>query len=131
MVVQRFVMQALRGEPLTVYGDGTQRRSFTWVGDVVNALVSLSEHGGAYGSVFNVGHTKDITIHDLAQLVKTMTGSASPIVFVPYDEAYQKGFEDMRRRMPDISRISALIGYKPRVSLREMLEQTIASSCPA
>jgi UDP-glucose 4-epimerase len=127
MVVPRFVTQALQGEPLTVYGDGTQRRSFTWVGDVVNALVSLSEHGGAYGGVFNVGHTKDITVHDLARLVKTLTGSASPIVLVPYDEAYQKGFEDMPRRMPDISRINALIGYKPRLGLREMLEQTIAS----
>ena len=126
MVVPRFVTQALRGEPLTVYGDGTQRRSFTWVGDVVSALVTLAEHGSAYGSVFNVGHTKDITIHDLALLVKTMTGSASPIVFVPYEEAYQKGFEDMPRRMPDISRINALIAYKPRLSLREMLEPTIA-----
>jgi UDP-glucose 4-epimerase len=126
MVVPRFVSQALRGEPITVYGDGTQRRSFTWVGDVAAAIATLSERGEAYGSVFNVGHTRDITIYDLARLVKEMTGSRSPIVLVPYDEAYQAGFEDMPRRMPDISRVRALIGYEPRFSLREMLEQTIA-----
>jgi UDP-glucose 4-epimerase len=93
---------------------------------VVPRFVTQALRGEAYGSVFNVGHTKGITMHDLARLVKEMTGSRSPIVLVPYDEAYQPGFEDMPRRMPDISRISALIGYSPRLSLHEMLEQTIA-----
>jgi UDP-glucose 4-epimerase len=126
MVAPRFVSQALAGAPITVYGDGTQRRSFTWVGDVVAALVALSEHDGAYGEVFNIGHTKDIPIRDLALLVKQMTKSASPIVFVPYEEAYEKGFEDMPRRLPDISKIEALIGYRPKLELPEMLEHIIA-----
>ena len=128
MVVPRFVCQALDGKPITVYGDGTQRRSFTWVGDVVSAIIDLSERDAAYGEVFNVGHTKDIAISDLARLIKEMTSSASAIVLVPYEEAYEKDFEDMRRRMPDISRIQTLIGYKPTVDLPEMLEQIIAHS---
>jgi UDP-glucose 4-epimerase len=125
MVVPRFVSQALRGSPITVYGDGTQRRSFTWVGDVVGALIALAEHDNAYGEVFNIGHTKDITIHELAVLVREMTGSRSAIVFVPYEEAYEKGFEDMPRRMPDIAKIQALIGYRPKLDLREMLAEII------
>ena len=127
MVVPRFVSQALGGLPITVYGDGTQRRSFTWVGDVVGAMIALSEHENAYGEVFNIGHTKDITIHDLAALVREMTGSRSPIVLVSYEDAYEKGFEDMPRRMPDISKIQALIGYRPKLGLREMLAEIIAS----
>jgi UDP-glucose 4-epimerase len=126
MVVPRFVGQALRGEPITVYGDGTQRRSFTWVGDVVSALIELSERGTAYGDVFNIGHTKEIAIRDLAVMVRDRVGGRSPIVFVPYEEAYEKGFEDMPRRMPDISKIQALIGYRPKLDLPEMLEQIIA-----
>ncbi|MBI4219531.1 MAG: GDP-mannose 4,6-dehydratase [Chloroflexi bacterium] len=126
MVVPRFVVQALAGQPITVYGDGQQRRSFTWVGDVTNAMIELSEHGAAYGEVFNIGHTKEITIENLARMVKEITGSESPIVCVPYEQAYQKGFEDMQRRMPDISKIQALIGYRPKLDLREMLDQIIA-----
>ena len=126
MVVPRFVCQALEGKPITVYGDGEQRRSFTWVGDVVGAMADLVERGDAYGEVFNIGHTKDISIGDLARLIKEMTGSRSPIVLVPYEEAYEKDFEDMRRRMPDIAKVHRLIGYKPQVDLPDMLQQIIA-----
>lgn len=126
MVVPRFVRQALLGEPITVYGDGSQRRSFTWVGDVVEAMVRLIQEPRAYGEVFNVGHTKDISIYELAVMVKEMTGSPSEIVFVPYEQAYEEGFEDMPRRLPDISKIRSLIGYEPTLDLPEMLERIIA-----
>ncbi len=126
MVVPRFVHQALRGEPLTVYGDGTQRRSFTWVGDVVDAMIALVQHPGAVGEVFNVGHTKDIAIAELAHLVKRLTGSESEITHVAFEEAYETGFEDMARRLPDISKIERLIGYRPTLDLSEMLERIIA-----
>ncbi len=126
MVVPRFVRLALAGEPIPVYGDGTQRRSFTWVGDVIGAMLALIEHPKAYGEVFNIGHTKEISIHDLAALVKRMTGSRSDILLVPYEEAYEAGFEDMPRRVPDISKIERLIGYRPVLDLPEMLERVIA-----
>jgi UDP-glucose 4-epimerase len=126
MVVPRFVRLALAGEPIPVYGDGTQRRSFTWVGDVIGAMLALIEHPKAYGEVFNIGHTKEISIHDLAALVKAMTSSFSDIVLVPYEEAYEAGFEDMPRRVPDISKIQRLIGYQPVLDLPEMLERVIA-----
>jgi len=126
MVVPRFVRQALLRQPITVYGNGRQRRSFTWVGDVVEAMIRLIQEPRAYGEVFNVGHTEDISIYELACLVKEMTGSDSEIVFVPYDQAYEKGFEDMPRRLPDLSKIQALIGYRPTLTLQEMLERIIA-----
>jgi UDP-glucose 4-epimerase len=126
MVAPRFVKQALLGEPITVYGDGTQRRSFTWVGDVVSAMTKLIEHPGAYGEVFNVGHTNEISIYDLAELVKTMTESASEIVFIPYEQAYESGFEDMARRLPDLTKIQRTIGYRPTLDLPRMLEWLIA-----
>ncbi len=126
MVVPRFVRQALRGDPITVYGDGSQRRSFTWVGDVVDALVKLIQNPGAYGEVFNVGHDKEISIYELAVMVKEATQSSSEIVFVPYDEAYEPGFEDMPRRLPDLSKIRKLIGYQPSLDLPAMLERIIA-----
>jgi UDP-glucose 4-epimerase len=126
MVVPRFVRLALAGEPIPVYGDGTQRRSFTWVGDVIGAMLALIEHPKAYGEVFNIGHTKEISIHDLAVLVKAMTNSPSDIVLVPYEEAYEAGFEDMPRRVPDISKIQRFIGYRPMLDLPEMLERVIA-----
>lgn len=125
MVVPKFVRQALLGEPITVYGDGTQRRSFTWVGDVVEALIRLIQHPKAYGEVFNVGHTKETSIYELAVMVKEMTQSDSEIVFIPYEEAYEAGFEDMPRRLPDISKIQELIGYRPTLDLPEMLERII------
>jgi UDP-glucose 4-epimerase len=128
MVAPRFVKQALRGEPLTVYGDGTQRRSFTWVGDVVNAMIKLIQHPAAYGGVFNIGHTDDVSIYELAQLVKAMTESASEIIFIPYEQAYESGFEDMARRLPDLTRIEQTIGYRPTLDLPRMLEWLIAYS---
>jgi UDP-glucose 4-epimerase len=126
MVVPRFVRLALAGQPIAVYGDGTQRRSFTWVGDVVAAMLALIEHRQAYGEVFNVGHSKEISIYELAVLVKQMTASLSEIVLVPYEEAYEAGFEDMHRRAPDISKIQRFIGYQPMLDLPEMLERVIA-----
>ena len=126
MVVPRFVRLALAGEPIPVYGDGTQRRSFTWVGDVVGAMLALIAHPKAYGEVFNIGHTKEISIYELAVLVKHMTRSSSEIVLVPYEEAYEVGFEDMARRAPDIAKIRRLIGYRPGLDLPEMLERVMA-----
>src|SRR5581483_6583683 len=125
MVVPRFVAQALAGEPITVYGDGSQSRSFTWVGDVVRALIALAEEPRAVGKVFNIGNGEEITILALAEKVRAMADSPSPIAFVPYDVAYQAGFEDMPRRVPDIGRIRALIGYEPRGRLDEMLAAVI------
>jgi len=126
MVVPRFVRLALAGEPIPVYGDGTQRRSFTWVGDVVGAMLTLIAHPKAYGEVFNIGHTKEISIYELAVLVRQLTGSESEIELVPYDQAYEAGFEDMPRRAPDIRKIERLIGYRPGLDLLEMLEPVIA-----
>jgi UDP-glucose 4-epimerase len=126
MVIPRFVQQALAGEPITVFGDGTQRRSFTWVGDAVQAIIDLSEHPKAVGETFNVGNPSAVSILDLARKVAAMTGSRSEIVFVPYDKAYEEGFEDMAQRCPDISKIRALTGFKPTRSLDEILSEVIA-----
>lgn len=125
MVVPTFVQQALAGEPITVFGDGEQTRCFTYVSDVVSALVSLPRKPEAVGAVFNVGSTQEVTIRHLAERVRALTGSSSSIVNVPYDEAYEEGFEDMPRRVPDIGRIAALIGYQPRVDLDETLRLVI------
>lgn len=125
MVVPRFVRQALSDEPITVYGDGTQQRSFTWVGDVVQAMIALIQHPRAYGEVFNIGHAEEISIYELAVLIKELTHSSSKIVFVPYEQAYEAGFEDMPRRLPDISKIQQLIGYRPSLELPQMLERII------
>jgi UDP-glucose 4-epimerase len=125
MVVPNFVRQALAGEPITVFGDGTQSRCFTYVGDVVGALTSIVTRQEAYGNVYNVGNTEEMSILGLAERVKALTKSASPIVNVPYDQAYESGFEDMPRRVPDLSKIRALIGYEPRVSLDEILRLVI------
>ncbi|HEY8548395.1 MAG TPA: GDP-mannose 4,6-dehydratase [Vicinamibacterales bacterium] len=125
MVIPNFVRQALAGQPITVFGDGTQSRSFTYVGDVVGALEKLVQHPGAVGQVFNVGNSGEISIRDLAELVKKKTGSASPIVMVPYEQAYEAGFEDMPRRVPDLTKIQSLIGYRPTVDLDEILDRVI------
>jgi UDP-glucose 4-epimerase len=127
MVVPNFVRQALAGVPITVFGDGTQSRSFTYVGDVVRAMVALINEPRAVGQVFNIGNGKEITIAALAEKIKAMTGSSSPIVTIPYDQAYEAGFEDMPRRVPDIQKIRALIGYEPTVELDEILTRVIAS----
>ena len=126
MVIPNFVRQALAGQPITVFGDGTQSRSFTYVGDVVRAMVALINEPRAVGQVFNIGNGHEITIRDLAAKVKAMTGSTSDIVTIPYDQAYEAGFEDMPRRVPDISRIRELIGYAPTVELDETLARVIA-----
>jgi UDP-glucose 4-epimerase len=126
MVLPRFVQQAVSGEPITVYGDGTQSRSFTFVGDVVDALVALADEPQAVGQVFNIGNTEEITIRALAERVRDIAGSTSSIVTVPYEEAYEAGFEDMPRRVPDISRIHALVGFQPRVPLDEIIHRVIA-----
>ncbi len=126
MVVPRFVCQALSGKPLTVYADGNQRRSFTWVGDVVQAMIALMQYPSAYGEVFNLGHTKEISILELAVLVKKMTASPSEITFVSYEDAYEASFEDMPRRLPDISKVQKLVGYRPTLDLSAVLERVIA-----
>ncbi len=125
MVIPNFVRQALAGHPITVFGDGTQSRSFTYVGDVVRGLLALVEEPRAVGEVFNIGHGAEITIRELAEKVKALTGSASPIHTIPYDQAYEAGFEDMPRRVPDISKIRDLVGYQPTVALDEILEKVI------
>jgi UDP-glucose 4-epimerase len=125
MVVPTFVRQALAGHPLTVFGDGTQSRSFTYVGDVVWALMKLANEPRAVGEVFNVGNGEEITIRALAEKVKALTASRSEIVVVPYDQAYEAGFEDMPRRVPDIRKIQRLIGYEPKVTLDEILRRIV------
>jgi UDP-glucose 4-epimerase len=125
MVLPRFVDQALRGEPITVYGDGRQTRSFAYVTDIVRALLGLADCPAAVGQVFNVGNPEEVSIGELAKLVKKLTGSKSPIEIIPYDEAYQPGFEDMHRRVPNISKVSRLIGFKPQVKLLEIISRVI------
>src|SRR5512134_2363643 len=125
MVLPTFVRQALAGQPITVFGDGTQSRSFTYVGDVVGALIKLAQEPRAVGEVFNIGNGHEITIRELAERVKALTGSLSPIVFVPYDEAYEAGFEDMPRRVPDISKIQSLIGFTPKMGLDDIIRAVV------
>src|SRR5262245_50139809 len=125
MVIPNFVRQALAGQPITVFGDGSQTRSFTYVGDVVRAVVALIDERRAVGQVFNIGNGFEITIGDLAERIRALTGSRSEIVKIPYDQAYEAGFEDMPRRVPDISKIQALVGYAPTVDLDEILTRVI------
>ncbi|HLG53996.1 MAG TPA: GDP-mannose 4,6-dehydratase [Vicinamibacterales bacterium] len=125
MVLPTFVRQALAGQPITVFGDGKQTRSFTYVGDVVDALIKLMHEPRAIGEVFNVGNTGEVSIRALAERVKTLAGSDSPIHCVPYDEAYEAGFEDMPRRVPDISKIRALVGYEPKLELDAIIMTVI------
>jgi UDP-glucose 4-epimerase len=125
MVVPTFVRQALQDEPITVFGDGTQQRSFTYVGDVVDALLKLMVSPAAIGQVFNVGNTEEVTIRSLAERIKARTGSRSDIVLIPYDQAYEAGFEDMPRRVPDLTKIHQAIGYVPRVMLDEIIERVV------
>ena len=125
MVLPSFVRQALTGEPITVFGDGQQSRSFTFVGDVVGALVKMAEEPRAVGQVYNIGSTEEITIMALAERVRALTDSRSTIRFVPYDEAYEQGFEDMPRRVPDITKIKELIGFEPRVPLDETIRRVV------
>jgi UDP-glucose 4-epimerase len=125
MVIPNFVRQALAGEPITVFGDGTQQRAFTHVHDVVGALLKLVVEPKAIGQVINIGNKNEITIQALAERVRELSGSNSTIKRIPYDEAYESGFEDMPRRVPDLTRIKGLIGYQPTLELDEILTQVI------
>jgi len=125
MVIPTFVKQALAGRPITVYGDGEQSRCFCYVGDVVGALTGLMDEPKAVGEVFNVGSNQEITIVELAKKVKELTASRSEISFIPYDEAYEEGFEDMPRRIPDISKVNRLVGFRPEMNLEGILRTVI------
>ncbi len=125
MVIPRFVEQALKNERITVYGDGTQTRSFTYVKDLVRGIIALIDEPRAVGGIFNIGGDEEISINNLAERIKAITASSSPIVHVPYDEAYQEGFEDMERRVPDITKIVNLIGYKNTCSLDTILAKVV------
>ncbi len=125
MVIPRFVQQALAGGPITIYGDGKQSRCFGYVGDVVGALVRLTREPRAYGQVFNVGNDREISIEELARLVRDRANPRAAIEYVPYDKAYEAGFEDMRRRVPDLRKIKALIGYAPTLTTEQIVDSVI------
>jgi UDP-glucose 4-epimerase len=126
MVIPRLVIQALSGQPITVYGDGAQVRSFTWVKDAVSALTGLMDAPHANGEIFNVGGEEAVTIGQVAQRIKAKTGSASPIVHIPYEQAYGKDFEDVRFRVPDTTKLRGAIGFRPTMSLDQILDAVIA-----
>jgi len=126
MVVPRFVSQALRDLPITIFGDGNQTRCFCFVGDVVDGLVALGENPGAFGRVFNLGSTEEISIRALAERVVGLSDSKSQLEFISYDQAYEEGFEDMPRRVPDIARARDLVGFDPQVGLDEIIRSVIA-----
>jgi UDP-glucose 4-epimerase len=125
MVIPNFVRQALAGEPITVFGDGTQSRSFTHVADVVDALLKLVAEPKAVGQVINIGNVEEVSIARLAERVRELSGSKSAIKFIPYDEAYESGFEDMPRRLPALQKAKDLIGYAPKHRLDDILIQVI------
>ena len=125
MVVPRFVEQALANEPITIYGDGTQTRCFCAVGDIVDGIVVLSETPDAIGRVFNLGGVEEVSIQGLAETVIAITGSSSRIEFVSYDEAYEEGFEDMQRRVPDTTRARELVGFAPTASLDDIIRMVV------
>jgi UDP-glucose 4-epimerase len=126
MVIPTFVRQALAGRPITVYGNGKQTRCFGYVGDIVGALIKLMDRPDSVGQVYNIGSNEEISIFKLAEKVKELTNSESEIVFVPYDEAYEEGFEDMPRRVPDITKINELVGFRPEMSLEGILQSVIS-----
>ncbi len=126
MVIPNFVRQALTNKPITVYGTGRQRRAFGYVGDVVGALMALMDRQDTHGEVFNIGNDQEISIKNLARLIIKMTGSRSKIIHISYDKAYEEGFEDMQRRVPDLAKIKRWIGYQSRHPLRDILERVIA-----
>lgn len=126
MVIPRFIEQALAGRALTVHGDGSQTRCFGYVGDVVPALIALMDCQEAEGQAVNLGSTEEVSVRQLAELVVELTGSSSKIRLIPYDEVYESGFEDMPRRVPDLARARKLVGFEPRVSLRETVELMVA-----
>ncbi len=125
MVVPTFVRQALAGQPVTVFGDGQQSRCFTHVSDAVRALIGIMERPDAYGQVFNIGNVEEVSILSLAQRVIAQSGSKSEVVFIPYERAYEPGFEDMNRRVPDVTKIGQLIGWQPTIALDQILADVI------
>jgi len=125
MVVPRFIKQALAGGPITVYDDGKQSRCFCYVTDIIDALIAISESGETVGRVFNIGTTEEVTIEQLAMKVRDRVDTSIKISYIPYVEAYEAGFEDMRRRVPDITRISQTIGFKPKVTLDQALDTLV------
>lgn len=126
MVIPRFVQQALANKPITIYGDGKQSRSFAYVKDIVSAITELINRPEAVGEVFNIGSCEEVSINELAGRIIKLAGSSSEIVHIPYEQAYETGFEDMRRRVPDTSKINKLIGYEPTYSLDEILKEVIS-----
>jgi len=127
MVIPRFVKQALLNHPITVYGSGKQTRCFNYISDTVDAIIGLINCPKAIGETFNIGNTKEISIKDLAKKIKSMAGSSSKIICLPYEKAYEKGFEDMQRRVPGLAKIKRFIGYTPKVNLEQLLTKTIKS----
>lgn len=125
MVIPRFVEQALDGRSLTIYGDGSQSRCFSFVGDVVRGVLMLADSPDSNGDVFNIGTEEEVTVQELAERVIARVGSSSRVEFIPYEQAFGPGFEDMPRRVPDLSKINRLVGYRPRVSLDQLLDLTI------
>lgn len=125
MVIPKFVKNALLNHPLTIYGDGKQSRCFADVDDVVDGMIKLMNEKKAEGEIFNIGSTEEITIEDLAKTIKKMTGSKSKIETIKYDDAYEEGFEDMRRRVPDLTKINKIIGYVPKYKLNDILDRVI------
>lgn len=123
MVVPRFVQQAMNNEKITVFGSGKQSRCFGYVNDIVDGLIGLMNKPSAVGQIFNVGNNEEISIIELAEKVKKITGSESKIIKVPYNKAYEEGFEDMERRIPDLKKIKQFIGYEPKVNLDEMIQK--------
>jgi len=128
MVIPRFVKQAINNEPITVYGDGKQMRSFTYISDAVTAIKALMENKNAEGEVFNIGSSESISIVDLATKIKAITGSSSEIRFIPYEEVYNHNFEDMYYRVPDISKIQKVINFNPEMKIDEMLKEIVNNS---
>ncbi|MBC7374658.1 MAG: GDP-mannose 4,6-dehydratase, partial [Frankiales bacterium] len=125
MVIPRFVGQAVKGDPITVYGDGQQTRCFCFVGDVVKGLLALMDHPEASGRAYNLGGVEEVSMEALAQRIIVAAGSSSKIRYVPYDEAYEEGFEDMQRRVPDTTRARQLVGFEPQVGLDEILAMVV------
>ena len=127
MVIPRFVSQAIRGEPLTVYGDGNQTRCFCYVGDVIGAMIDLLNEPEAHGKVFNLGGQEEVSMKELAQRIVKSADSSSELKFISYEDAYESGFEDMQRRVPDITRANDMVGFEPKASLDDIIEMVIAS----
>ena len=125
MVIPTFIKQALTGRAITVFGDGSQSRCFGYVADVVEGLTSLAFHSDTSGEIFNLGNDQEISIRDLAELIKKKTSSRSEIIYIPYDKAYEEGFEDMQRRVPSLEKAKKWINYYPRVSLEEIIDKTV------